>query len=288
MRECESTTEKARKEGHISKLERYVNAARHFNLMSDVFMSVALKDIEACQYVLRVLTENENLFIKDVRTQYQIPSVSSHDVRLDVLAEDHGWSLYHIEIQRKNTVDHARRIRLYASMIDSNFLRKGTSYDQMPEVYIIYISETDIWKKGRLTYPIEKRLKNTTALYEDGLHILYINTAINDGSPIAELMQYFKKTDPDDMRFGALSKRIHYLKKEEGGYVEMCEISEMIFNEGKNEGHNEGRAEKAKETAFVLQERGLPIEEIANILRESIQQVQDWLLPVDSMTDIRK
>ena len=68
----------------------------------------------------------------------------------------------------------------------------------------------------------------------------------------------------------------------------MCEISEMIFNEGKNEGHNEGRAEKAKETAFVLQERGLPVEEIANILRESIQQVQDWLLPVDSMTDIRK
>ncbi len=64
----------------------------------------------------------------------------------------------------------------------------------------------------------------------------------------------------------------------------MCEISEMIFNEG----HNEGRAEKAKETAFVLQERGLPVEEIANILRESIQQVQDWLLPVDSMTDIRK
>ena len=83
------------------------------------------------------------------------------------------------------------------------------------------------------------------------------------------------------MRFGALSKRIHYLKKEEGGYVEMCEISEMIFNEGKNEGHNEGRAEKAKETAFVLQERGLPemcIRDSSSVIRSSASMNKTHLL----------
>ncbi|MGN1390156.1 MAG: hypothetical protein ACI4WR_10955, partial [Bulleidia sp.] len=40
----------------IERREKLVEMAKNFTLMSDVFMSVALRDIPACQYVLRVLT----------------------------------------------------------------------------------------------------------------------------------------------------------------------------------------------------------------------------------------
>ena len=46
------------------------------------------------------------------------------------------------------------------------------------------------------------------------------------GSDVAKLMDYFKTADPEDMSHGDLSARIHFLKCEEGGYLEMCEVSE--------------------------------------------------------------
>ena len=66
----------------------------------------------------------------------------------------------------------------------------------------------------------------------DGLHVLYVNAAIDDGTEIADLMKYFKKADPADMSQGDLSRRIHFLKCEEGGYKVMCQITEKFVQEG--------------------------------------------------------
>ena len=84
--------------------------------------------------------------------------------------------------------------------------------------------------------------KNT----DDGLHILYINAAIDDGTEKAALMRYFKTCDPEDMSQGILSRRVRYLKKEEGGINEMCEYSERIYNGGREEGRWEGRQEERR------------------------------------------
>ena len=175
------------------------------------------------------------------------------------MAEDGCGNLFSVEIQRADTVDHARRIRFYGAMIDSEYLMKGKTYAGLPDVYIIYISETDLWKGGCTSYPVEKYLGNIKVPYDDGQHILYVNAAINDGSKTACLMQYFKTADPEDMSQGDLSKRIHFLKCEEGGYEIMCEVSEKIFAEGRAEGKTEG--EKIGEerinrlNTFLLQEK---------------------------------
>ena len=133
-------------------------------------------------------------------------------------------------------------------MIDSEYLEKGKPYADLPDLFIIYISETDLWKAGFTTYLVKKYFENTDIPYDDGQHIMYVNAAINDGTKTANLMQYFKTADPDDMNHGDLSKRIHLLKCEEGGYQEMCEISEKIFKEGQIE----GELKKAKSTAMRL------------------------------------
>ena len=54
---------------------------------------------------------------------------------------------------------------------------------------------------------------------------------------------YFKIADSNDMTHGDLSKSIHFLKCEEGGCQEMCEVSERIYREGIEEGKAKGRAE---------------------------------------------
>ena len=79
--------------------------------------------------------------------------------------------------------------------------------------------------------------------YDDGQHVIYVNAAVDDGSKKAALLHYFKTADPDDMSQGPLSRRVRYLKREEGGLNEMCEYSQRIYNGGKEEGRREGISE---------------------------------------------
>lgn len=266
---------------HIEAREKRVIEARKFNLLSNVFMRVALRDKNACQYVLRILTGIPDLVVKAVRTEYRVSKITSHDVVLDVLAEDGSGKIYNIEIQRADTVDHARRVRLHGAMIDSEYLEKGKTYADLPDLFIIYISETDLWKAGFTTYLVKKYFENTDIPYDDGQHIMYVNAAINDGTETANLMQYFKTADPNDMNHGDLSKRVHLLKCEEGGYQEMCEVSEKIFSEGRAEGRVEGRAEgelkKARSTAMHLADMGLTTEKIAEAVEVNVSTVKQWL-----------
>lgn len=120
----------------ISMKDQLVEKARSFNLLSNVFMNVVLNDIPACQHVIRVITGIPDLVVKEVRSQHRISKITAHDAILDILAEDGRKRLVNLEIQRKDTVDHAKRTRFYTAMIDSECLEKGKEYDQMPDVYI--------------------------------------------------------------------------------------------------------------------------------------------------------
>lgn len=257
----------------INIKDKLVEKARGFNLLSNVFMSVALNDIPACQHVIRVITGISDLVVKEIRSQHRISKITAHDAILDILAEDSRRRLVNLEIQRKDTIEHARRTRFYAAMIDSECLEKGKDYYQMPDVHIIYISETDLWAAGKTLYKVEKKFKGTETPYDDGVYVTYVNAEVNDGSDIARLMDYFKTADPEDMSQGALSARIHFLKCEEGGYSEMCEVSEKIYNEGIIEGIIEGK----KETAFNMKRKGFSDATIAEILDVGINVIQQWL-----------
>ena len=257
--------------------DQLIEKARGFNLLSNVFMSVALNDILACQHVIRVITGNPDLIVKEIRSQYRISKVTAHDAVLDILAEDSHRRLVNLEIQRKDTIDHARRTRFYAAMIDSECLEKGKDYHEMPDVHMIYISETDLWAAGKTLYKVEKKFEGTQIPYDDGVYVTYVNAEIDDGSDVAKLMDYFKTADPEDMSQGELSARIHFLKCEEGGYPEMCEVSEKIYNEGIIEGKKEGIIEGKKETAFNMKHKGYSDAVIADILDVGINVIQQWL-----------
>ena len=155
----------------------------------------------------------------------------------------------------------------------------------MPDVYIIYISETDLWNAGKTVYKVEKKFEGTELSYHDGIYVTYVNAEVDDGSDIAKLMHYFKTADPKDMSQGDLSARIHFLKCEEGGYQEMCEVSEKIYNEGRLEGRLEGKLEgkleSKKETAFNMKMKGYSDAVIADILETGLNVIQQWLTEIN-------
>ena len=83
----------------ISSREQRLREARRMNLLSDAFMSVALDNIPACQHVLRILLEQPGLVVKEVRTQYRVSRIVSHDAVLDILAEEENGCLCNVEIR---------------------------------------------------------------------------------------------------------------------------------------------------------------------------------------------
>lgn len=240
-----------------------------FNLFSDVFISVVLQDAAACGHVLQIITGDKDIVVKEVRTQYVVSKAVSHGARLDVLAEDSRGRLYNLEIQRADTEDHARRIRFYGSMVDTEFFAKGLEYYEVPDVSVIYISETDIYRRGSTVSCIKKIWNNTEEVYKDGQRIIYVNAQVDDGTEAAELMKYFKTADPDDMSQGALSQRVRFLKSEEGGHEIMCKISDQFIQIGKQEGK--------QEIALNLAAMGMAMDSIARAVNESIEVVQGWL-----------
>lgn len=263
--------------GYLADRERMLKDLEQLTLLSDVFMSVVLSDLGACQHVVRILTGDHEIRLKSVRTQYVISKAVTRGARLDVLAEEQKSTLYHLEIENTDTMDHPRRTRFYGALTDSELLRKGAGYSALPDRRIFYISRTDIWKNGYTVYEEEKRFRQTGLLHEDGAHVTYVNAAVDDGSRIAKLMRYFRTADPFDDSEGALSKRVRFLKTEEGGREIMCEIMEKIREEGRKEGRKSGFLESSRKTALNLNRMGMPEETIARAVEEDVMVVRQWL-----------
>lgn len=263
--------------GYLADRERMLKDLEQLTLLSDVFMSVVLSDLGACQHVVRILTGDHEIRLKSVRTQYVISKAVTRGARLDVLVEEQKSTLYHLEIENTDTMDHPRRTRFYGALTDSELLRKGAGYSALPDRRIFYISRTDIWKNGYTVYEEEKRFRQTGLLHEDGAHVTYVNAAVDDGSRIAKLMRYFRTADPFDDSEGALSKRVRFLKTEEGGREIMCEIMEKIREEGRKEGRKSGFLESSRKTALNLNRMGMPEETIARAVEEDVTVVRQWL-----------
>ncbi len=243
----------------------YLEQLSKLNLMSDIFSSIVFEDKGACQYVLRILLSKPDLVVEEVLTQNQLRQINAKTVILDVLATDSKGNKYNIEVQRSDTLEHAKRVRYYASAIDSHYLKKGCDYDKLPDVYIIYISETDIWGHLQTAYTVKKYLTEDVP-YDDGLHIMYVNAEIEDDSQISDLMEYFKSADANDMSHGELSERVSYFKNNEGGQETMC----TIMNDIRNEGFKQG----IQQVAETMLKGNVSIEMVAQYCQLSVEEVE--------------
>ena len=80
--------------------------------------------------------------------------------------------------------------------------------------------------ENRTIYHIDRVIKETGTIVENGTHEIYVNTAVDDKSEIAELMQYFKKSVGQNPKFPKTCSRVDYFKKTKEGASIMCKLVE--------------------------------------------------------------
>ena len=119
-----------------------------------------------------------------------------------------------------------------SSIMDANALPESTNYDDLPESYVIFITETDVLGKGRPLYVIERTIRGDGSLFDDGTHIVYVNSSITDtNTPLGRLMHDFRCTKPAEMYYDVLAERTGAFKTSEKGVTGMNAALEKLIDE---------------------------------------------------------
>ncbi|MGN0940995.1 MAG: PD-(D/E)XK nuclease family transposase [Selenomonadaceae bacterium] len=242
--------------------EKYLEKVKHLRLIDDIFFNICFDDnIKCMNLLLRIVLNNKNISVIKVTTQRTMTNLYGRGVRFDVLATD-GKQFFECEVQRSDEGANPRRTRFHVSMIDSREVAKGTKFKDLPEIYVIFITENDVWGNGLPLYHVKKTITENGMTFDDGTHTMYVNGAYRDDSDIGKLMHDFFCEDPDDMYFDDLKNTAKIFKGTEGGQNTMCKAIEDLVvaerAESEAKGRAEGRAEGKKETR---------IESIKNIMR---------------------
>ena len=199
--------------------------------IDDVFFEKIIEDKAVCEEILRVILEDDGLEVLSVTPQSSQKNLWGRSVRLDAFCKLGNGGYCNIEVQKSDNDNHVKRVRYNASCITSNNTEIGEKFINVPDVTMVYISTFDIFKKGRTTYHCKTVIEETNDAVDNGLTEVYVNTAVNDGSTIAELMECFLQEQVNNKKFPLLSSRVWYYKNEEGGVNAMCKIVEDYANE---------------------------------------------------------
>lgn len=224
------------------KKNRYLEKIKQLRLMDDTFFNSCFDgNIPCMEVVLRAVLGNDRLRVTEVITQQSVPNLYGRAVRFDALATD-GETIYDVEIQRSDEGANPRRARFNSSMIDSREVSKGTLFPDLPETYVIFITEHDIWKRGKPLYKVRRTFEDTEEVFNDGTHILYVNGECQSESPLGRLMHDFFCSDPNDMYSDVLAERVRFFKEDEKGVAAMCNVMKEIYDDGFASGEAQGEA----------------------------------------------
>ena len=252
-----------RHEDLVGTFEQKKALVAQFNLMDDTFFSVVMEHNDAAEYLLTQLLGKPVRIIEN-KTQYSIRNAESHSIVLDALVDDEEHNIYDVEVQIGDKNNHERRLRYYRTAIDWSYLEKGKDYSELPELYLIFISDFDPFDLDKVHYEIAQYVKETDREYDSGVHIHYFNTKVEDETFLSELMQYMKNSDPDNNNVGALSRQVNYHKYQNEEVGSMCKAVEdyakLRKEEGRIEGKEEGIIQGKIEAVKNMLQKNMPFE----------------------------
>ena len=236
---------------HREDLERL----KRFRPMDDTFMRGLFKDdIPLAQLVLCIITGMPDLTLLTCETQADMKRVTgARSICLDAYATDSRGRKYDIEVQRADSGADPHRARYHSSVMDVENLDEKQDYRELPDTYVIFITEKDYYKSGEPLYVIEHMNRTLSQPFEDGAHILYVNGEYRGDSALGKLMHDFNCTDAGEMNYELLAQKTRYLKENPKGVSEMCKVMEEL----RNESYAEGRAEGTFATLAGLVRDGL-------------------------------
>ena len=223
------------------KFEKY---AKLLNPIDDLMFCKMAEHKEFCEEILRVILEDDKLTVLEAIPQWQGKNLSGRSVVLDAKCITGDGRQINIEVQKADDDNHLKRARYNAAVLTTNISETGKRFEFIPDVCIVFISKFDIFDSGLPLYHIDKVVRETGQVIEDGLTEIFVNTVNYDGSKPARLMKLFTENDAySNDEFPITSELKSRLKSSEGGSMAMNEILEKLISDEKRESEKRGRKE---------------------------------------------
>ena len=217
---------------------------------------------------MKIILQRDDLEVTESKGQVSIKNLLGRSVRLDIKAKDKTGKLYNIEVQRADSGAGEKRARYYSAILDANSLLPRQDFDKLPETYVVFITEHDVFKGGLPLYHINRKIEENGMTFCDESHIIYVNGEYKEDNDIGKLMHDFSCENPDDMKLRLLAEKTRYFKKDEKGVKRMCKIMEDFAAEERNE--------EREEIAIGLLEIGkMTYAEIAAVSKLSEEKVKE-------------
>ena len=144
-------------------------------------------------------------------------------------------------------------------------------FKEFPEVWVIFITENDIFNAGLPIYHVERVITELDQPFEDAAHIMYVNGEYRAEDAVGMLMHDFFCDDPDQMHYKELAKRADFFKHEPKGVNSMCKIMQDLRNESRTEGLDEARTT----TALDMLRDNEPIEKIIKYSHLPLERIEE-------------
>ena len=251
------------------KHEEDLQRLRGFRLLDDDFLTKCFEgNTASVELVLQIILDKPDLKVLDVRTQVFVENLLNRSVRFDILATDSTGAKANIEIQRADKGAGRKRARYNSSMMDANLLEKGEDFDELPETWVIFITENDVMEKGLPVYQIERCFLGTGEKFEDGSHILYVNGAYRGDMPIGKLMHDFSCTDAANMNYGVLADRVRFYKESKEGVLIMCKAMEDMRKQSLQEVAKRMLTAGKLTLEEIAEYAGLPLDDVRKLKAE--------------------
>lgn len=174
-------------------------------------------------------------------------------------------------------------------MIDEKTLRHGQDLDELPETYVIFITEHDPLGGDKPICHIDRRIEEMGCkLFGDEAHIIYVNGSYRDhNTPLGRLLEDLFSKDPKKTNYKSLAKKVWRFKHHQKGLKAMTDtflkLTEKIearamkqgMKQGMEKGVKKGQKESNVEFALKLIQRGgMEVEEIADLTGLTVKNVQ--------------
>lgn len=251
---------------------------KRLRYIDDAFMRACLKDNpEAVTLIIRIILSFDDLTLISINIQSDFKNLYGRSVLLDVHAIGKDNKEYAIEFQRAVEGANPERVRHISALLDAQVIKSGTKTEDMPESYVILISERDVFNdKCRALYMFDRydiKDGKVTSL-NDGSHIVYVNGEYVGDDPIGKLIHDLLCENPDKMHYNELAKRAEYFKHTEEGVKKLKSVLDEV--------REEGALESSKSTAIRLIKLGkISLEDIAAVTQlpfEDVQKLQAQIL----------
>ena len=118
-------------------------------------------------------------------------------------------------------------------MLDYHELKKRGEFKELPESFVIFITEKDVIGDGEKIYHADRIIRETGKDFNDGTHIIYVNGSFKGekGKPLDDLIHDFFCANPNDMRHKQLAERVSFLKSNKGDVGKMSSIIAEVFKD---------------------------------------------------------